>query len=102
MLPIMNRFALALFTARQQIRIATATDGPRLRAEHASERHAALSCVSLRHAHDPIDAAELVVPAISRLAKKLDERVLVRHELPRTTLPMNGIHRRGVRQPRRA
>ena len=59
-LPVMNLLALALFTARQQIRIATAADGPRLGAEHAAEHDAALARVPLRHAHDPIDAAELV------------------------------------------
>jgi hypothetical protein len=89
-------------TAGQQIRIATAADGPWLQAEHPSERDAAASRVPLRHTHHPIDAAELVVAAIAGLVKKLDERVLVHHQLPRTTLPMNGVHRRGVRLPRGA
>src|SRR5260221_2279166 len=96
-LPVMNFLATALFATREQIGIATAADGPCLRAEHASEHDAALSHAPLGHAHHPVDAADLVVAASAGLVTKLNEHILVLHELPGTELPMNRVHRRRVR-----
>src|SRR5207244_1937914 len=62
-LPVMNFLSVALFPTREQIGIATAANGPWLRAEHPSEHDAAVSDMPLRHAHDPVDAAKLVVAA---------------------------------------
>ena len=102
MLPVMNLLALALLTAGEKIRIPAAANRPGLGAEHAPEHDTPVSHISLRHAHDPVDAAELVVTAIAGFMKKLDERVFMRHQLPRAALPVDRVHRRHVRQPGRA
>ena len=91
-----------MLAAGEQVRIPTAADRPGLGAEHAPEHDAPVSHIPLRHAHDPVDAAELVVAAIAGFMKKLDERVFMRHQLPRAALPVDRVHRRHVRQPGRA
>src|SRR5215831_14447225 len=82
MLPVVNLFALADLTARQQIRIPATTDRPRFSADHRSKLDPTRTGTALRHAHDPVDAASLAGAAIAGLVKPLQEGILVKHDLP--------------------
>src|SRR6266852_9279533 len=99
MLLVVDLFPFASLTAREQVGVAATTNRPRLSAEHAAKLQATGSRVPLSHAHDPVDASKLVIAALAGVMKKLEKRVLMRHELPGTALPVNGVHRRCIRQP---
>ena len=99
MLPIVNRLSIAPLAAREQVRIPTAADRPRFRAEHSTNHHASAAHCSLSHPHHPVDAAELIAAAIARLVQELQERVLVQHHLPIASLPVKGVHGRRVGEP---
>ena len=58
-----------------------------------------LAGLSVCHAHDPVGAPEMVIAAVAGFMKKLEEDVLVRHELPWAALPVNRIHRCRVGLP---
>src|SRR5687768_9459755 len=60
MLAIVYRFTIAQFAACEQIRIPAPANRRRLEAEHSTKTETTGTNPPLRHAHDPIDAAELV------------------------------------------
>ena len=102
MLPIVDLLAATELARCEQIRITTATDRPRLEADHATQRKMAAPGTALCHPHQPVDASGLVGAALVRFVQVLQEGVLVRHQHPRTLLTMQHVHRRRVRAPARA
>src|SRR5262249_35426950 len=100
MLPVVNLFSLADLAARQQIRIPTSADRPRLSADHRSKVKATRTDIALSHAHDPVNAARLAGPAITGLVKRLQEGIFMKHDQPGTALPMERVHWRVIGQPR--
>ena len=99
MLAVVDRLAVALLARGEQVGIAAARDGERLEAEHAAERQSPAREGPLRHAHEPVDAAALVGPAIARLVQELDKGVEVPHQLPAGSPPVPRVDRRRFRQP---
>src|SRR3989442_1201801 len=98
-LSIVNPLAVAPFAAGEQIGIPARANGPGFRAEHTVDHHVTLAGLSVCHAHDPVGAPETVIAAVAGFMKKLEEDVLVRHELPWAALPVDRIHRCRVGLP---
>ena len=102
MLTVVNGRAVADFTGSEQVRVSTSGDRPGLHAEHRPQADASDPEVTPRHAHDPVDAPELVCATISALVQELDEEVAVAHPLPWTLLSMDAVHRSRIGKPCRA
>jgi hypothetical protein len=99
MLLIANRPAIAAFPGREEIRVSASANRPRLEAEHAPDPESATREVAVRHAHEPVDAAQLIVTTIAAVKQELRECIAVSHQLPRPGRAMNSVHRRRIREP---
>ena len=101
MLSVMNGVALTHFASGQQIRIPAARDRARFKADHRADAQAPLTHWARGHAHEPVDAAELVTRPmrLTGLIEELHERVAVQHHVPVAHLRVEPEHRREVWQP---
>ncbi len=89
----MNLLTVTLLARCQQVRIAAATNRPRLDAEHPAEGEVACADSASGHTHDPVDAPNLIVASVPGFMKELHEHILVRHHRPGSFLAVNGVHR---------
>src|SRR6185503_14052566 len=64
MLSVVDGVPFTYLAGREQIRIATSANRPRLCAQHGSQREAARSEVTLRRPHCPVDAAKLMTAPV--------------------------------------
>jgi hypothetical protein len=101
-LPIVNCCASAHLTTRRKVGVAAATNRPGLEADHSAEAKVARPKISIRHAHEPVDAAALIAAPVATLVQILQEGIPVRHQRPFAGLAVDGVHRRLVWKPRRA
>jgi hypothetical protein len=92
MLLIMNSLALAQFSAGQEIRVSTASNGSWFKTQHSAKSKTAATYVPVSHPHEPVDAPELILTPFTRVSQKLHEGVPVRHQLPSPALLMKRVH----------
>ena len=65
-----------------------------------TEKHRRRADRTLRHPHQPVNAAALFLTAIAEIAQVLQKCISMAHEHPTLCLGMDGIHGAFVRQPR--
>src|SRR5918993_838957 len=73
MLSICDRLAITLFSRREEVGVSAPPDGPWLEAEHAAKPQATTREIAVRHSHEPVDAAELIMPTVAAVIQKLRE-----------------------------
>jgi hypothetical protein len=86
----------------QQQRITLGSDRRGLERDHPPETEPTAADRPLRDQHPHVDRVEGRVAAVAALIGILDERVRVRHRLPRPTDPVDAAVRRGLGLPRGA
>jgi hypothetical protein len=82
MLLIVEGSSITSLAGRQQIGITATVDRPWLDAEHPATCETSGAERALRHAHHPIDAAELIPSTIAAVIEVLDEQIAVAHQDP--------------------
>ena len=102
MLTIVNRLSLAHLAARQHIGVSATANRPGLEADHSAQAEMAGAEISIRHAHEPVDAAALIAAPVTPLVQILQKGISVSHQHPFAGLAVDGVHRRLVRQPGRS
>jgi hypothetical protein len=99
-LTIVDCLSITKLTTRQQIWVSTPADRPRFEADHSAQAKMARPDLSIRHPHEPVDAADLIASSIAAFVQVLQEGVSVRHQRPTTGLAMDRIHWGFVGKPR--
>ena len=102
MLPVREDAAPVGLGDLEQLRVSARSQRPRFGARHPAESERPTRGGTLRHRHQPVDAAELVIRPSAELPVVLQKDVSVDHHRPAARGRVIPRQRRGVGKPRGA